>query len=413
MTLLVGGLDSVRDELLAAALRGKGVDATPLRTPDAAALATGHALLARGHCSPTYLLAGALVNHARAMGKQLSGYITAGTCGPCRYATYPNEFRRAFAAAGLAHMPGAALDVVSPEPTHELASLGVEVTAPLVRALARAAIVGDAVIRAGCTHRPFAAEPDAVDALVAARLPQLTATLARGSGVMPALRELGRQLAALPTAARSRAPVRVRVTGQLFASITDGHGGFDLIRWFEARGAVVEPPAIAEWLVYVLWAARTESPYRTADPPHADAAEAAAQATSHARRARALEAAVHATYARFAAALHARPFAIAASDDLAELARPHYPPALRGGLGHLEVAELLRAERDRSADLVVSIKPFGCLPSSAISDGIARSVAARSSRVVFAAIETSGEGHTLAASRLELALDRARAIADR
>lgn len=401
MTLAVGGLSGLHDELIAAALRCHGVAAEPLPTPDAAALATGRALLARGHCNPTYLLAGALVEHARRVGDELTGYVAAGTCGPCRFATYPDEFRRALAAAGLARVRGAAVDVVEPRPTAALSALRVELTAALVRSLARAAIVADAVTRAGCTHRAAAVEPAAIDMELVTWRPRLAAAIARGRRLEPVLRGLGARLGNVPRDPAAGRRVRVRITGQMFAALTDGPGGFRLARWLEQRGAVVEPPAVAEWLLYALWSARSPSPYRAARPD------------ARAHRVRALERGVQAWYARCARALGARPAALADADELAALAAPHYPPALRGGLGHLEVAELLRAQRDRSAELVVSIKPFGCLPSSAISDGVARELAARCPRVVFEAIETSGEGGELAASRLELALDRARALVDR
>jgi predicted nucleotide-binding protein (sugar kinase/HSP70/actin superfamily) len=93
--------------------------------------------------------------------------------------------------------------------------------------------------------------------------------------------------------------------------------------------------------------------------------------------------------------------------DLSALAAPVDPPALRGGMGHLEAATFLRVERDHTADLVVSIKPFGCMPSSAISDGVVHALA-RSARTGFVSVETVGDGEAQLESRLELALESAR-----
>jgi predicted nucleotide-binding protein (sugar kinase/HSP70/actin superfamily) len=112
-------------------------------------------------------------------------------------------------------------------------------------------------------------------------------------------------------------------------------------------------------------------------------------------------------YRRDAAAL-GLPASLPDLDDLARLAAPHYAPALRGGLGHLEVATYLACARDASADLVVSVKPFGCLPSSALSDGVLPALARRR-RPVFVALETTGDATAQLESRLELALDQARA----
>jgi len=61
--------------------------------------------------------------------------------------------------------------------------------------------------------------------------------------------------------------------------------------------------------------------------------------------------------------------------------------------------------------MVISIKPFGCMPSSGVSDGVQALVTARFPEVEFLAVETTGDSAVNAYSRVQMALFRARAKA--
>ena len=385
MTVLVGGLSSTHDALLAAALCGRGVEAAALPVPDARALATGQRLLARGHCNPTYYLSGALVERALrepAERRAALVHVSAGSCGPCRFATYATEHRRALAQAGLPEVRVVVIDQSMPRPTAPLAAAGVTVDARLLASLLRAVVAADVLLRAGAEHRVRAADPAAVDAAIDRTRTEVMAALSARASVLPHLAALGATLSSLPSGLPRRR-VRVRITGEIFAATTDGHGGLQLLRWLEAHGAAVTVPAVSDWLIYLAWQARGRTPH-----------------------ARGAERAIHGLYRRYAAAagVHAE---LGDADALATLARPHYEPELRGGMGHLEVATFLDVERTGSHDVVVSVKPFGCIPSSALSDGVVPALARRA-RTIFVALETTGEAEAQLESRLALALDAAR-----
>lgn len=413
MRVIVGGVSEVHDALLAAALRRFDVDAEPLVTPDASCLASGRALLTRGHCNPTYYLAGALVEHLREAARREGSspeqvgsryaYLTAGSCGPCRFATYAAEYRRALTAAGFGDVAGAVIDPANPTGSADLESMGIRVTGRFLRSLAGAALLGDVLVRAGCAHRARTGDASTVDGLLGDARATLEARLASGEPVVPVLGGLGERLRALPDAEQP-VSLRVRVTGQFFASITDGDGGYHIVRELERHRVAVEPPAVAEWLLYLAWQARQPRIY----PAGPDESGSAVDWPAMGRHAARIDAAIRGQYARYAVAAAVDAGALPDMDDLQRLAEPHYRPELRGGMSHLEVAHLLRADRDRRAELVVSIKPFGCLPSSAVSDGIARALERRETRTAFVSIETTGDAHTMAESRLELALDRGR-----
>jgi hypothetical protein len=60
--------------------------------------------------------------------------------------------------------------------------------------------------------------------------------------------------------------------------------------------------------------------------------------------------------------------------------------------------------------MVLSLKPFGCMPSSQ-SDGVQSAVMSHFKDMIFLPIETSGEGEVNAHSRVQMALGEARAKA--
>jgi hypothetical protein len=96
--------------------------------------------------------------------------------------------------------------------------------------------------------------------------------------------------------------------------------------------------------------------------------------------------------------------------ELARMAQPYYHRFARGGEGHLEVAKNIYYTVHKKAHMVLSLKPFGCMPSSQ-SDGVQSAVMNHFKDMIFLPIETSGEGEINAHSRVQMALGEAKAKA--
>jgi hypothetical protein len=88
-----------------------------------------------------------------------------------------------------------------------------------------------------------------------------------------------------------------------------------------------------------------------------------------------------------------------------------YDVSQRGGEMFSEIAKVLDYAEHRAAHLVVSVKPFGCMPSSAISDGVQSLVSERHPHLGFLPIETTGDGAVNVYSRLQMQLFRAKRAA--
>jgi predicted nucleotide-binding protein (sugar kinase/HSP70/actin superfamily) len=78
----------------------------------------------------------------------------------------------------------------------------------------------------------------------------------------------------------------------------------------------------------------------------------------------------------------------------------------------MEVGKLIQTVTRRKAHMVISIKPFGCMPSSGVSDGVQSLITARYPESIFTAIETTGDGEVNVQSRIQMDLFKARRRAE-
>ncbi len=78
----------------------------------------------------------------------------------------------------------------------------------------------------------------------------------------------------------------------------------------------------------------------------------------------------------------------------------------------MEVGKLIQNVEQRKAHMVLSVKPFGCMPSSGVSDGVQSLITARYPEAIFCAIETTGDGAVNVQSRVQMDLFKARKRAE-
>jgi predicted nucleotide-binding protein (sugar kinase/HSP70/actin superfamily) len=93
--------------------------------------------------------------------------------------------------------------------------------------------------------------------------------------------------------------------------------------------------------------------------------------------------------------------------ELQRLGHPFYNSRAGGGEGHLEVAKNIYYSNKDLCHMVLSLKPFGCMPSTQ-SDGAQSAVVSQYKDMIFLPVETSGEGDVNAHSRVQMALGEAK-----
>lgn len=433
VTLLFGGLSRRHDSLIQAALQGLGYHAQPLPTPAKADFQAGKEFGNNGQCNPTYFTVGALVNHLRrlrdkegmATEKILSDYVfvTAGSCGPCRFGMYEAEYRLALANAGF---EGFRVLIVNQDgDLHQSgAGAGLELNAVFFVALFNAIFMGD-LLNAVASHiRPYESVPGRTDAVLE-RCTEVCAQALRGkrhgavrAGWAVLLDQLTstRYVAAMRRARElieagievdyTRARPIVKITGEFWAQTTEGDGNFHMFSFLEGEGAEVLVEPVATWIDYTVSYFRQYLEDRRGITGGARLTGAIAHvgkmfAVAAARWAIARE------YERLRRALGASAHPLANQLTLQRMGHPFYNSRSSGGEGYLEVAKNIYYGSRDLAHLVLSLKPFGCMPSTQ-SDGAQAAVLTRYPDINFLPVETSGEGDINAYSRVQMALGQAK-----
>jgi predicted nucleotide-binding protein (sugar kinase/HSP70/actin superfamily) len=100
----------------------------------------------------------------------------------------------------------------------------------------------------------------------------------------------------------------------------------------------------------------------------------------------------------------------ARTTDVAELAARSnhmYSERAFGGEGNLEVAEAMEAV-EHGYDGFVTLKPFGCMPSSGVSDGVQAKIQDLFPQLNYLSVETSGDNAANILNRVSMMIFRAR-----
>ncbi|MCA9549291.1 MAG: hypothetical protein KC933_04600 [Myxococcales bacterium] len=420
-TILVSGLTVAHDLFLAAALEGQGHRVHAMDTPDGAALRLGKEFGNRGQCNPTYFTVGNLVQFLTRLRDEegLSPaeinaryiYLTAGACGPCRFGTYVTEYRKALRDAGF---EGFRVFVFQQQGGMGQSGLqdALQTGPAFFWALAKAFTAGDALNALTYRVRPYELEPGATDAAVGAARARIADALRHREPLLPALLEVRRRFAAIRVD-RTQAKPKVAIIGEFWAMTTEGEGNYRLQRFLESEGAEVDVQLLTAWLLYNLWTLRHDT-RRRATLREQDGGRRGLRGVSVAKRLATLwaaERALRATFQGVANAMGLYGYALPDMEALAEISHAHYDNDLRGGEGHMEVGKLIQNVVHDKVNMTVSVKPFGCMPSSGVSDGVQAKITELHPNAIFCPIETSGDGAVNVQSRVQMMLFKAKQVA--
>jgi predicted nucleotide-binding protein (sugar kinase/HSP70/actin superfamily) len=206
---------------------------------------------------------------------------------------------------------------------------------------------------------------------------------------------------------RLQVKAKVMVMGEFWAAMTEGDGNYNLHRFLESEGAECIPQPIINRLMLSLWEAeRAILKRESLAVEHAKAIDFSSMKSRILLKAG--KTAIKTHFTLYAKAIGLHDYHIPDMDKLASLSKDYYTLDCEGGEGHLEVAHLIESVKDNLSHLVISVKPFGCMPSSAVSDGVQSLVTNRFPQANFLAIETSGEGAANFYSRVQMALFKAK-----
>ncbi|HLG15081.1 MAG TPA: activator of (R)-2-hydroxyglutaryl-CoA dehydratase [Blastocatellia bacterium] len=457
-TVLFGGLTWKHEFMIHGALEGLGYKCEAVPTPNVQAFQLGKEYGNNGQCNPTYFTVGNLVQHLQTLeSKGLSRqdiidnyvFFTAGACGPCRFGMYEAEYRLALRNSGFDGFR-VMLFQQSGGLNQAEAEAGLELNVDFFLAILNAMNMGDIIGDVGYQIRPFevnkgetdAAMKEAMDYLhevfkshrtftlegklggFIKNLPKVGGTAEYigkfldqlyGTDYTDAFRAVGERLAKVKVD-RTRVKPIVKVTGEFWAQTTEGDGNFNMFKFLEREGAQVMVEAIGTWIMYLIHQAKQAKRDRqgvTGEEamPKAWRIDKRIKNEYKVRKSSAqltvAEAIFKREWNRLREALNYLPHELVDQYELQRAAHPFYNSRASGGEGHLEVAKNIYYTNKSIAHMVLSLKPFGCMPSTQ-SDGAQSAVVNTYKDMIYLPIETSGEGEINAHSRVQMALGEAK-----
>ncbi|MBI5756075.1 MAG: hypothetical protein HZA12_04040 [Nitrospirae bacterium] len=401
-TLLFGGLTYTHDYLIEGALRGLGYNARCLPVPDNNSLAIGREYGNRGQCNPTYYTVGNLIKylqHLKENGEENIGeryaFITAGSCGPCRFGMYEAEYRKALRDAGF---PGFRILLLQQSGSlNQGSESGIELTPRFFITLLKALMAGDMINELGYKIRPYETESGETDRCIKEGRDILYTALKEKTPLRKGLRRVNGLFSSIHVD-YSRIKPKVKITGEFWAMTTEGEGNYQLQRWLESEGAEVIVEPVSNWITYIFW-------------EHIERARERMRVKKGSVKViiglKIANLIFNSYYNVYRAALNFRPEPLPSQQKIADYARDYYNPYISGGEGHMEIGKHIMYFLRKKAHLVVSVKPFGCMPSTQ-SDGVQAKVVTDLRDSLFASIETSGDSDVNVKSRVQMKLYEAK-----
>jgi predicted nucleotide-binding protein (sugar kinase/HSP70/actin superfamily) len=456
-TILFGGLTWKHESLIHGALESLGYKCEALPVPNKKAFQLGKEYGNNGQCNPTYFTVGNLVEFVQGLAEKGMSkqdiidkyvFITAGACGPCRFGMYEAEYRLALRNSGfdgfrvLLFQQGGGLNQAEAE-------AGLEMNLDFFLGILNAMNIGDVINDVAYQIRPYEVNPGETDRVLeecmnilheAMRKKQpwtlegkLNSLLGKagfagtaeylgkflnqlyGDDYTAALNEVCARFNSIPVD-RTRIKPLVKVTGEFWAQTTEGDGNFNMFKFLEKEGAQVLVEPIGTWIMYMIHQAKQQvKDERGLDliqqgvskwnltkvfGSHVNSKQKLAKLS-------AAEVIFKREYHRLVDSLGGIAHHLADQYELQRLGHPFYNSRAGGGEGHLEVAKNIYYSNKDLCHMVLSLKPFGCMPSTQ-SDGAQSAVVTHFKDMIFIPIETSGEGDVNAHSRVQMALGEAK-----
>lgn len=459
-TLLFGGLTIRHEQLILAGLQGLGYNVAVIPTPVKADFQAGKEYGNNGQCNPTYFTVGALVNYLKDLRDKkglstdriLKNYLffTAGACGPCRFGMYEAEFRLALRNSGF---DGFRVTLFQQQGGLDQAALeaGLEFNLNFFLTILNALFIGDLMNELAYQIRPYEVVAGQTDQVFARCLEIMQEKIRNKNydeihgGVLASLLTKVAPLSSADDAEKFLDQLKgtyyvdglkecleliqdeievdftkpkpiCKVTGEFWAQTTEGDGNFRMFPFLESQGAEVLVEPIATWIMYMLNQSATyakDSKGLTGDRPTSkwNLKAKLGREIEYRKKMFTLTLArkiILREYNRVRQALGGTTHEQIDQLELQRMAHPYYNTRTGGGEGHLEVAKNIYYTNKELAHMVLSLKPFGCMPSTQ-SDGAQAAVINKYPDMIYIPIETSGEGDVNAHSRVQMALGEAKA----
>lgn len=417
---LFGGLHWRAEKVLTALFENLGYKARPLPPATKADLLAGRELADIGQCCPTSFTTGNLANFLRDQSDKIGkenvakkfAYITAGSCGACRFGQYHQSYELALRNLGLEDFR---MFLMAQDQVDQGASEGggLEINMPFTLGGLWAVLCTDVLQSLEYRVRPYEVEAGATNRAVEESVDYLCEVFRKrpqrgkkwGTLVwhlstdyfVSALREVKKKFDAIEIDRLQCKPV-VKITGEFYLQTVEGEPNYNIHSWLESEGAEVYPASIAVWIDYWMrFYVQNFEEYRGVDR------YAGAKITA----VKGVQKAFHWIYNRLRAALNDIPHEMPDQYELRELAAPFFHRRLSGGEGDMLVGKALWAHKHKRAHMICELSPYACMPNT-MSIGAMAGAIGKYPDLLYAPIEVKGDAEVHALSRCQMILTEAK-----
>jgi len=424
VTVLFGGLHWRIERVLQAVLESGGNRAQVLPVATRGDLLTGREVADIGQCCPTSFTTGNLVNFLKKEARQTSPaevskkyvYLTAGSCGACRFGQYHQSYELGLRNAGLEAFR---MFLMAQDQMDQKAAMGdgIDLNLPMTLGCLWGIFCTDLLQDLEYQVRPYEVTPGQTDAVVKEsvellydrfrhrppRGPWRSVAWHLTTGYFArALREILRKFAAIEVD-RLRVKPTVKITGEFYLQTVEGDPNYNIHRWLEAEGAEIYPAAIAVWMDYLL---------RLGLQRFEDYSGIERGARLKLGAGRVAQAVYRWTYARLRRAMGDLPHELPNQFELRRLAAPWFNSRLDGGEGDMLVGKALWAHQKKKAHMICELSPYSCMPNT-MSIGAMAGVIGQHPDLLYAPLEIKGDAEVHALSRCQMILTEAKKRAQR
>jgi predicted nucleotide-binding protein (sugar kinase/HSP70/actin superfamily) len=420
VTILFGNLHWRAERVMQGAMENLGYRAEIMPTATRDDLLTGREVADIGQCCPTSFTTGNLVNVLRREAHRSGAeevsknfvYLTAGSCGACRFGQYHQSYELALRNAG---MRGFRMFLLGQEGLDQGAATGggLELNLPFTLGAAWAVVLADVVQDLEYQIRPYEEKPgetaraarDGIEILYRALLQRPRRGKKWGSLAwhlatpyfVNAMREVRRRFDEVEVD-RLRVKPKVKITGEFYLQTVEGDPNYNIHRWLESEGAEVYPAVITVWFDYLM---------RMAAQEFEDHIGIDRSAYLKSKGIHAAQGLLRWTYDRLRRALGGVPHELPRQSELRDLARPYYHSRLNGGEGDMLVGKALWAHQKKKAHMICELSPYSCMPNT-MSIGAMAAVTGKHPDLLYAPLEIKGDAEVHALSRCQMILTEAK-----
>jgi len=427
-TILLSGLTIAQDYFVGGALNGLGYNVVNLDCPDNASLTFGKEFGNRGQCNPTYFTVGNLVKTLAYM-RDRQGiptqdiidkyvFLTAGSCGPCRFGMYVTEYRKALRDAGfegfrvlLFQMNGGIKQASGEE---DATKKGLVFNPGFFLTIGKALFTGDALNALYYRIKPYEVVEGAADQAMTDAKEVIYQALNDGSSLIVALFKARRIMGAVEVD-KTRVKPKVGIIGEFWAMTTEGEGNYRMQQFLQGEGAEVDIQILTAWILFMVWEHSRDTKLRMQlrEDDEGRKGLSGVDVTKKLAGVWAADKALRLWFKGIAGIVGLYGFKIPDMDHVANISKAFYNNDLRGGEAHLEVGKVIMNVLESKVNMTLSVKPFGCMPSSGVSDGVQSAITELYPEAIFLPIETTGDGAVNVYSRVQMMLFKARQAAQR